>query len=301
MTLDLQELSPAEKQYFLQHVIAPRPVCFASTIDKYGKVNLSPFSFFNLFSTSPPVIIFSPSRRLRDGSTKHSLQNILEVPEVVINVVTYDMVQQMSLSSCEYPKGTDEFIKAGFTKEFATIVKPPMVKESKAKLECKVLEVQSLGESGGAGQLVICEVLKLHLDNSLLDAEKKFIQSNLELIARLGGDYYCRVSKENLFTVPKPNVKLSIGIDALPESIRYSKTLTGNHLGMLANLHNLPVPDPAFSDDNLEYILENFAGNQTLMENEMHQYAAKLLDENKVNEAWQILLRFTTELFNHHQ
>lgn len=290
MTLDLLDLTPVEKQYYLQHVVAPRPVCFASTIDKEGNVNLSPFSFFNLFSSNPPIVIFSPARRVRDNTTKHTLQNVLEVPEVVINIVTYEMVQQMSLSSCEYPKGTDEFIKAGFTKEAASVVKPPMVKESKAKLECKVLEVKSLGEVGGAGQLVICEVLKIHIDDSLLNEEKKFDQTKLELVARLGGDWYCRVSKENLFIVPKPNVKLGIGIDALPESIRYSKLLTGNHLGMLANVNQMPVVQPSFDDEHLKNIFQYYSLNPIDMERELHSYAAKLLDQNKVEEAWQVLL-----------
>jgi flavin reductase (DIM6/NTAB) family NADH-FMN oxidoreductase RutF len=290
MTLDLKDLTPADKQYYLQHVIAPRPVCFASTIDKEGNVNLSPFSFFNLFSSHPPVVIFSPARRVRDNTTKHTLQNVLEVPEVVINIVTYDMVQQTSLASCEYPKGTDEFIKAGFTKEPATIVKPPMVKESKAKLECKVLEVKSLGEMGGAGQLVICEVLKLHLDDSLLTDDKKFDQTKLELVARLGGDWYCHVSKNNLFRVPKPNVKLGIGMDALPESIRNSRLLTGNHLGMLANVHEMPFVEPSFDDEHLKNIFQYYSINPADMEKEVHGYAAKLLDENKVHEAWQVLL-----------
>ena len=290
MTFDLKELSTAEKQYYLQHVVAPRPVCFASTVDKEGKVNLSPFSFFNMFSSNPPIVIFSPSRRVRNNTTKHTLQNVLEVPEVVINIVTYDMVQQTSLASCEYPKGMDEFTKAGFTKEPATIVKPPMVKESKAKLECKVLEVKPLGEEGGAGNLVICEVLKLHLHDSLLDENKKFIQPNLELIARLGADWYCRVSKENLFMVPKPNVKLGIGFDALPESIRHSKVLTGNHLGMLANVHELPVVEPSFEDEYLKNIVQYFSVNPDEMEKEVHAYAAKLLNENKVYDAWQVLL-----------
>src|SRR5688500_16855212 len=165
MLIHLSDLSAADKQLWLQHAIAPRPICFAATIDAAGNVNLSPFSFFNLFSSNPPVVIFSPARRVRDNTTKHSLQNVLEVPEVVINIVTYDMVQQTSLASCEYPKGMDEFVKAGFTKEPATRVKPPMVKEAKAKLECKVLEVKSLGSEGGAGQLVICEVLCLHIND----------------------------------------------------------------------------------------------------------------------------------------
>jgi flavin reductase (DIM6/NTAB) family NADH-FMN oxidoreductase RutF len=290
MILDLKDLTPVEKQYYLQHVVAPRPVCFASTIDKEGAVNLSPFSFFNMFSSNPPVVIFSPARRVRDNTTKHTLQNVLEVPEVVINIVTHDMVQQASLASCEFPKGTDEFVKAGFTKEPATMVKPPMVKESKAKLECKVLEVKSLGEIGGAGQLVICEVLKLHLDDSLLNEDKKFDQTKLELIARLGGDWYCRVSRENLFMVPKPNVNLGIGIDSLPESIRFSKLLTGNHLGMLANVHEMPVVDPSFDDDHLKNIFQYYSINPAEMEKEVHRYAAKLLDQNKVPDAWQVLL-----------
>ena len=290
MTIDLNGLTPAEKQYYLQHVIAPRPVCFASTIDKEGNVNLSPFSFFNLFSSNPPIVIFSPSRRVRDNTTKHTLQNVLEVPEVVINIVTYDMVQQTSLASCEYPKDTDEFIKSGFTKEPATVVTPPMVKESKAKLECKVLEVKSLGEIGGAGQLVICEVLRMHLDDSLLNEDKKIDQTKLELVARLGGDWYCRVNQDNLFMVPKPNVKLGIGMDALPDSIRLSRLLTGNHLGMLANVHELPIVEPSFDDEHLKNIFQYYSLNPAEMEKELHIYAAKLLDQNKVYEAWQVLL-----------
>ena len=290
MVFDLNELSTVERQYYLQHVVAPRPICFASTIDKEGNVNLSPFSFFNLFSSNPPVVVFSPARRVRDNTTKHTLENIKEVPEVVINIVTYDMVQQTSLSSCEYPKGVDEFTKAGFTKEPATAVKPPMVKESKAKLECVVKEVKSLGEEGGAGQLVICEVLKLHLADELLNEEKKIDQTKLELVARLGGDWYCRVSNENLFIVPKPNVKLGIGIDALPESIRQSSILTGNHLGMLGNVHQLPVVEPSFDDAHLKNIFQYYSVNPVEMEKEVHLYAAQLLQQNKVHEAWQVLL-----------
>ena len=290
MMFDLKDLSTAEKQYYLQHVVAPRPICFASTIDKQGNVNLSPFSFFNMFSSQPPIVIFSPSRRVRNNTTKHSLQNVMEVPEVVINIVSYEMVQQTSLASCEYPKGTDEFIKSGFTKEPATLVKPPMVKESKAKMECKVLEIKSLGEEGGAGNLVICEVLRLHLDAGLLTDEKKFDQTKLEHVARLGGDWYCKVSKENLFMVPKPNVQLGIGIDALPQSIRFSKILSGNHLGQLANVNEMPVVEPSFGDEHLKNIIQYFSVNPVEMEKELHDYAARLLNEGKVSEAWQVLL-----------
>lgn len=290
MIFQLSDLKPVEKQYFLQHIVAPRPICFASTVDKEGNVNLSPFSFFNMFSSNPPVVIFSPARRVRDNTTKHTLQNVLEVPEVVINMVTYDMVQQTSLASCEFPKGTDEFIKAGFTKEVATVVKPPMVKESKAKLECKVLEVKSLGSEGGSGQLVICEVMVMHIADELLNADKKFDQTRLELVARLGADWYCHVSKENLFQVEKPNTKLGIGIDALPESIRFSKILTGNHLGQLANVNEMPVVQPSFDDEHLKNIIQYYSVSPAEMEKELHAYAAKLLNEGKVHEAWQVLL-----------
>ncbi|MEJ7679794.1 MAG: flavin reductase family protein [Segetibacter sp.] len=290
MIFDLKDLTTIEKQYYLQHVIAPRPICFASTIDKEGNINLSPFSFFNMFSSNPPIVIFSPSRRVRDNTIKHTLQNVSEVPEVVINIVTYDMVQQTSLASCEYPKGADEFIKSGFTKEPATMVKPPMVKESKAKLECKVLEIKPLGTEAGSGNLVICEILCLHLDDSLLTNDKTFDQTKLELIARLGGDWYCKVSKENLFIVPKPNVLIGIGIDALPENIRSSKVLTGNHLGKLANVQKIPDLNPTFSKEYLKDLSSGFILDKENTENEVHSYAAQLLDENKIDEAWQVLL-----------
>jgi flavin reductase (DIM6/NTAB) family NADH-FMN oxidoreductase RutF len=296
MILKLAEFAPSEKQYYLQHVIAPRPICFASTIDIACNVNLSPFSFFNLFSTQPPVVIFSPSRRLRNNTTKHTLQNILEVPEVVINMVTYDMVQQTSLASCEYPKGMDEFIKAGFTKAPATFVKPPLVAESKVNLECKVLEVKSLGEEGGAGQLVFCEVLCLHIADELLDTANKIDQRKLDLVARLGGDWYCKVTPENLFQVVKPNTKLGIGIDALPQSIRNSAILTGNQLGQLANVPEVPVVDVAFEDDHLKNIVQYFSINPTDMEVELHRYAAQLLSAGNVAAAWQVLLTAETIL-----
>ncbi|HKZ65442.1 MAG TPA: flavin reductase family protein [Chitinophagaceae bacterium] len=292
MIFDLKELKPAENQYYLQHVIAPRPICFASTIDKEGNVNLSPFSFFNLFSTNPPVVIFSPSRRVRDNTTKHTLQNILEVPEVVINIVTFDMVQQTSLASCEFPKGINEFIKACFTAIPATLIKPPMVKESKINLECKVLEVKPLGTEGGAGNLVICEVMRMHIDDSLLDENKKIDQRKINHVARLGGDWYCHVTEQNLFQVEKPNTQLGIGIDSLPSNIRNSDILSGNNLGQLANVQELPVIDPAFEDDHLKQIIQYYNLNPDDMERELHLYAKKLLEEGKVKDAWQVLLAF---------
>jgi flavin reductase (DIM6/NTAB) family NADH-FMN oxidoreductase RutF len=290
MILDLKDLKTAEKQYYLQHVVAPRPVCFASTIDKVGNVNLSPFSFFNLFSSNPPIVIFSPSRRVRDNSVKHTLENVMEVPEVVVNIVTYDMVHQVSLASCEFPKEMNEFEKAGFTSEPATLVKPPMVKESKVKMECKVIEVKSLGTEGGAGNLVICEVLRMHIDNSLLDDNKKMDQKKIHHIARLGGDWYCKVDETNLFTVPKPNTELGIGVDALPESIRNSSILSGNDLGHLANVKEMPVIEPSFDDAHLKNIIQYYSVNPDDMEKQLHVYAKKLLAEGKVREAWQVLL-----------
>ncbi len=290
MILDLKGLKTAEKQYYLQHVVAPRPVCFASTIDKAGNINLSPFSFFNLFSSNPPIVIFSPSRRVRDNTTKHTLENVIEVPEVVINIVTYEMVHQVSLASCEYPKEMNEFQKAGFTAEPATLIKPPMVKESKVKMECKVLEVKPLGTEGGAGNLVICEVMRMHIDDSLLDENKKIDQQKIHHIARLGGDWYCKVNESNLFMVPKPNTELGIGVDALPESIRNSDILTGNDLGHLANVREMPIIEPSFDDTHLKNIIQYYSLNPDDMEKELHAYAKKLLAEGKVKEAWQVLL-----------
>jgi len=290
LTLNLKELKPADVQNYLQHAIAPRPICFASTIDKAGMVNLSPFSFFNLFSSNPPVVIFSPARRVRDNTTKHTLQNVEEVPEVVINIVDYDMVQQTSLASCEFPKETNEFTKAGFTEEKATLVTPPMVKESKIKLECKVIEVKPLGTEGGAGNLVICEVLYMHIDESILDENNKIDQLKLNLVARLGGDWYCKVDESNLFKVAKPNIQLGIGIDALPESIRKSTVLSGNNLGQLANVHEMPFIDPTFNDDTLKNIIQYYSINPEELDMELHRYAKKLLDKGKVEDAWQILL-----------
>jgi flavin reductase (DIM6/NTAB) family NADH-FMN oxidoreductase RutF len=290
MLINLKNLKPAEKQYYLQHVIAPRPICFASTIDKAGNINLSPFSFFNLFSSNPPIVVFSPARRVRDNTVKHTLQNVLEVPEVVINIVTYDMVQQASLASCEFAKEVNEFAKAGFTKVAATIVKPPMVKESKVQMECRVIEVKPLGTEGGAGNLVICEVLVMHIDDSLLDENKKIDQRKINHVARLGGDWYCVVNESNLFQVEKPNTQLGIGIDTLPPSIRNSKILSGNNLGQLANVHELPAIEPSFDDIHLKQIIQYYSVNPEEMEKELHLYAKKLLDEGKVKEGWQVLL-----------
>lgn len=289
-TINLKESKPMEVQNYLQHVIAPRPICFASTIDKAGKVNLSPFSFFNLFSSNPPIVVFSPARKVRDNSTKHTLENVLEVPEVNISMVTYDMVQQTSLSSCEFPKGVDEFEKAGFTKKPSQLILPPGVAESPVQLECKVTEVKPLGTEGGAGNLVICEVLLLHIDEAVLNEEGKPDQRKLDLVARLGGNWYTRANAATIFEVEKPNMQLGIGVDALPKDIRHSTILSGNNLGQLANVHELPVVDPAFTDDKLKNIIQYFSINPDEMDVELHRYAKELLEAGKVVEAWQVLL-----------
>lgn len=290
MRFELDKLSTVERQYYLQYAVAPRPICFASTIDKQGRVNLSPFSFFNLFSSNPPIVVFSPSRRVRDNSIKHTLENVREVPEVVINMVTYDMVQQQSLASCEFPKGVNEFAKAGFTEEAATIVRPPMVKESKIKLECRVNEIKELGTEGGAGNLVICEVLCMHIDDQLLDENKKIDPRKLPLVARLGGDWYSLVNEQSLFQVSKPNTEIGMGIDALPLSVRNSKVLTGNDLGQLANFTTIPMVNAGFEDDHLKQIIQYFSVNPEEMERELHQYASQLLAKGDAAAAWQVLL-----------
>lgn len=240
LTLSTEDLSTQALQQYLQYAIAPRPICFASTIDLKGNVNLSPFSFFNLFSMNPPVCIFSPSRRVRDNTTKHTLENILEVPECVINIVNYDMVQQMSLSSCDFPKDTNEFIKAGFTPLASELVRPPRVAESPIQLECIIQEVIKLGDNAGAGNLVLALIKKIHINEEVLDANKNIDQAKLDLVARLGGDWYARITEDNLFKVEKPNTKLGIGFDQLPKGIVSSSLLTKNEKAQLANTDVVP-------------------------------------------------------------
>lgn len=269
-TITPSELLPMQLQMILQTAVAPRPIALASTIDKNGNVNLSPFSFFNLFSSNPPILVFSPARRVRDNSTKDTLHNVLETKEVVIGNVNFDMVQQVSLSSTEYETGVDEFIKSGLTKKQAELVKPPLIAESPVNFECKVVEVKPLGNEGGAGNLVICEVIKIHVREEFLNEEEKIDQKKLDLVSRLGSNYYGRTTLETLFEVPKPLVKKGIGFDQLPPEIRTSKIFTGNDLGMLANIEKLP--DAIFSAD------EN-----------IHKKAQQLLLEQEVDKAWELL------------
>lgn len=293
LSLNPQNLSTAELQSYLQHAIAPRPICFVSTIDKEGNVNLSPFSFFNMVSTNPPVCVFSPARRVRDNTIKHSLQNVLEVPECVINIVNYDMVRQTSLASVEYPKGVNEFLKAGFTALDSELVKPPRVAESPVQLECIVKDVIHMGENPGAGNLVIAEIKRIHIQENILNENGRIDQAKIDLVARLGGDWYCRVTEDNLFQVEKPVRTIGIGVDSIPSAIRNSHILTGNNLGQLGNVEQLPSDEDIIqfqSDAELKLILDSTIGDITNRERELHQYARRLLDEGRVAEAWKVLL-----------
>lgn len=284
------QVKTAELHAWLQSAIAPRPICFASTMDKDGLPNLSPFSFFNLFGSNPPTLIFSPARRVRDNTIKHTLENIYATKEVVINVVNYAMVQQASLSSCEYPKGTNEFEKAGFTPIPSEKIKPFRVKESPVQLECIVKEVIETGNEGGAGNLVICEPVLIHINDDILDGKGGIDPHKIDLVARMGADYYCRASGDALFEVAKPNTALGIGVDALPPTIRNSNILTGNNLGQLANVQQQPVIDPSFDDVHLKNIFQYYSIAPEEMEKELHLYAQKLLEKAQVQEAWQVLL-----------
>jgi flavin reductase (DIM6/NTAB) family NADH-FMN oxidoreductase RutF len=279
---------PKMHHYFLD-TIAPRPIAFASTIDNKGNPNLSPFSFFNAFGVNPTTLIFSPSRRGRDNTTKNTYENILEVPEVVINVVTYDIVQQASLSSTEYPRETNEFIKAGLTMQASEKIRPFRVKESPVHYECKVRDVIRTGDQGGAANLVICEVLLLHIDPEILREDGSVDPDKIRLVGRMGRDYYTRAYGEALFEVEKPIQKKGIGIDQLPERIRNSKILTGNELGMLGNLEKLPS-EQEISDlkktDTIRTILEHPDDMKTVL----ITLARRSLHEGKAYEALKILM-----------
>jgi len=293
LTINLKDLSPVEIQTYLNTAIGPRPICFASTIDKEGNINLSPFSYFNLFSVNPPACVFSPSRRVRDNTIKHTLENLREVPECTINIVNYDMVQQVSLASVEYAKGINEFTKSGLTMLPSDLVKPPRVAESPVQFECVVKDIISLGDSHGAGNLVIAEIKLMHLNEAVLDADGKINQQKIDHVARLGGDWYCRVTKESLFEVAKPNKNIGIGVDAIPFAIRNSKILTGNNLGQLGNVETLPS-DEAIAEyaerPEIKEILDATIGDNQTRETQLHLKAKVFLDEGRVEDAWKALL-----------
>lgn len=280
-------------QGFLQSAIGPRPVCFASTIDKDGNVNLSPFSFFNLFGINPTTLIFSPARRVRDNTIKHTLENVKEVAEVVINVVSYSMVQQASLASTEYAKGVDEFEKSGFTKLASDTIKPPRVKESPVQLECKVREIIETGNQGGSGNLVVCEIVKMHISEDILNEQGAIDQHKIDLVGRLGANWYVRASHDALFEVAKPLTTLGVGVDALPISIRQSNILTGNNLGRLGNVEQVPTSDELtqfIQNNGIENLASEFQLTSDELMNRAHEIAKFLLDNERVNEAWFLLL-----------
>jgi flavin reductase (DIM6/NTAB) family NADH-FMN oxidoreductase RutF len=290
LTINPKEIPFAKMHSYLLGAVTPRPIAFASTVDKEGNVNLSPFSFFNCFGANPPILIFSPARRGRDNTTKHTYENVLEIPEVVINVVNYNMVQQASLASTEYPKGVNEFVKAGFTEVPSDVVKPPRVGESPIAMECKVLQVIQTGDQGAAGNLVICEILRMHISEQVLDPEGKIDPFKLDAVARLGGDWYCRVQGDSIFKVPKPLDKLGIGVDQIPSSIRLSRVLTGNDLGMLGNIERLPDTDSIAQFREQPDVGEAMRGG----EDKLHRLAKQYLEKGNVVDAWKVLLANNT-------
>ncbi|MCP4882552.1 MAG: flavin reductase family protein [Flavobacteriales bacterium] len=283
LTIQPKDTPTARLHGYLLSAVAPRPIALASTIDSKGNPNLSPFSFFNVFSANPPILIFSPARRVRNNTTKHTYENAKVTEEVVINVVTHKIVQQTSLSSTEYESGVNEFEKAGFTMLASEKVEPFRVKESPVQFECKITEIKELGNEGGAGNLVICEVVCMHLDERILDSDGKIDQVKLDLVARAGGSYYSR-AKDSFFEIPKPISQKGIGIDLLPDHVRSSPILTGNDLGMLGNVEFLPHQNDVnkFMQDNPQFMTSEI--------NEKHKFAQEFLQKNDVEGAWKVLL-----------
>jgi flavin reductase (DIM6/NTAB) family NADH-FMN oxidoreductase RutF len=287
VSITASEVPTAKLHGYLLGAVGPRPIAFASTVDDRGRPNLAPFSFFNVFGSNPPILIFSPSRRVRDNSTKHTLENVLKNMEVVINVVNYRMVQQMSLASTEYKEGENEFIKAGLTMLPSDVVKPFRVAESPVQFECKVVKVEPLGKEGGAGNLIFSEVLKIHLDTAILDEDGTIDQFKIDQVARMGGNWYSRANL-GLFEVPKPISNLGIGVDQIPGHIRLSQVLTGNDLGMLGNIENLPSKEEVkqYVENNRELRSILSSGDVALL----HARAQKLLKRQDVISAWKVLL-----------
>lgn len=294
LTIDPKSIPVPQLHAYLLGAIGPRPIAFASTVDENGNPNLAPFSFFNVFSANPPVLIFSPARAGRTNTTKDTYNNVKKVPEVVINVVNFEIVHQMSLASSPYPAGTDEFIKAGFTKVASETIKPFRVAESPVQFECKVNQVIELGTEGGAGNLIICEVTRLHIHENVLDAQGKIDQHKIDLVSRMGGNWYCRADKNSMFEIEKPIITCGIGWDQLPADILTSKILTKNDLGQLAGIENLPTETDVNEYKLLELseIFVSLENNQNELEIQLHKRAKELLKENKLTEAWLTLLAF---------
>ena len=286
-TLDPSTCENAQVYGILAGAVSPRPIAFASTMDAQGRPNLAPYSFFNVFSSNPPIVVFSPVRRGRDNTTKHTLDNILETKEVVINIVNYAMVQQMSLASTEYDAGVDEFVKAGFTKEQSEAVTPFRVKESPVQLECKVKEVVALGTQGGAGNLVICEVVRMHLHEEILNEAGRIDDHKIDLVARMGGNWYTRAI-DGMFEVPKPLRNLGVGVDQIPEVFRKSKILTGNDLGKLGNVDVLPDAEAITEFLSQKHELKNLASAKS--SEELHKKIHELINQDRTGDAWKLIL-----------
>jgi flavin reductase (DIM6/NTAB) family NADH-FMN oxidoreductase RutF len=295
LTINPKEVPVPLLHSYLLGAVAPRPIAFASTINASGKNNLAPFSFFNVFSANPPIAIFSPNRSGRTGITKHTHDNIKEVPEVVINMVSYSMVQQTSLASTEYEKGVDEFIKAGFTPLDSVLIKPKRVKEAPVQLECKVTQVIELGSNKGAGNLIVCEILLMHINESILDSNKQIDPNKIDLVARMGSNWYCRASGDAIFEVQKPLQSIGIGVDAIPASIINSNILSGNDLGKLGNVESLPTVSEIneYKTQSLSNVFSDNSVNDA--RRELHKIAKSLLEQNKVAEAWKTLLAIDLE------
>ncbi len=286
MIINPKEIPVPKMHGYLLGAVAPRPIAFASTVDEAGRVNLSPFSFFNVFSANPPIVVFSPARRGRDNTTKHTYENVKVVPEVVINIVNFAMVEQTSLASCEFPKGVNEFIKAGFTEVQSDVVRPPRVAESPVAMECKVNQVIELGTGGAAGNLVICEVVRMHIKDEVLDEQGRIDPYKIDLVARMGQDYYCRAQGDAIFSVAKPNEKLGIGYDQIPEFIRNSGKLTNNELGKLGNIEQLP------DRERIQWHRQSPAMVEVLAKgaDSVYALAKEQLKAGKTEEAWKTLL-----------
>ena len=294
LTIDTTETKNPKLHHYLLGSVGPRPICFASTIDKDGNRNLAPFSFFNVFSSNPPIAVFSPARSGRTGQQKDTYNNVKEVPEVVINIVDYSMVHQMSLASSPYNPNEDEFVKSGLTAVESEVVKPWRVKESPVQMECKVNEVIELGEGGGAGNLIVCEILKIHIAESILDENQAIDQKKIDLVARMGGDWYCRADENSMFEIKKPITTRGIGVDEIPKEIVKSKILTGNDIGQLGGIETLP-DETEVNDYKLIELIDLFVSLESApekLETELHLRAKELLKENKLTEAWKTLLSF---------
>ncbi len=292
LSIDPKNIATKELHQYLLGAIGPRPIALASTMDIDGNPNLSPFSFFNVFSANPPILIFSPARRVRNNTTKHSLENAIATKEVVINVVSYDIVQQTSLASTEYDEGINEFSKAGFTPLPSEKIKPFRVAESPVQFECIVKEVIALGQEGGAGNLVICEVVHAHINKNILDDLGKIDPNKIDLVGRMGGDTYCRASDNALFEVVKPILTKGIGIDAIPLRIRNSFILSGNDLGKLGNVESVPSAEEVDNwkkNSEICNLLDNCSEDEEMRE-QLHYFAKELLEDNRVKEAWMSLL-----------